>query len=143
VKLHSEVEVEAVDNAMSATHNVDALGGVRHHLKNSASKLSELNNPDYPNSVKESVSAVVALVEHITGKGVLSKGLKKLPNSGMAVHPVLLSGWEKLYNWASDEGGVRHSAKKIPNVDQATARFMLVSCAAFVTLLIDESREHS
>lgn len=141
VRLDSELEVAAVSEAMEDTRGETAFEGSRHHLKQAVSKLSDLENPDYPNSVKESISAVEAMVEHITGEGVLSKGLKKLSAAGIDVHPALLTGWDKLYGWTSDEGGVRHSTKVIPNVDQATARFMLVSCAGFVTFLIDRSRQ--
>lgn len=136
----SEAEVDAIEGAQSDATGSN-LAGVRHHLATSIDLLADRAKPDYPNSVKESVSAVEAMLEVLTGEAVLSKALKKLNGVGVAVHPALLTAWDKTYGWASDEDGVRHSAAAPPSVDQATAKYMLVTSSAFVSWLIESGRK--
>lgn len=141
-RLETPTEVGAVNEALEAVSG-DELAGIRHSLENAIRLMSDRTSPDFANSVKESVSAVEGMVKRVTGDGVLSTGLKKLEKQGIEVHPALLAGWDKLYGWASSEDGVRHSATVPPRVDLATARFMLVTCAAFVTYLVDQSRSRT
>lgn len=51
------------------------------------------------------------------------------------VHPALKEAWVKLYGYTSDEGGLRHAMQEEPDIDFATVKYMVVSCAAFVNLL--------
>jgi len=135
--IDSQEEADAITKALrDATSH--PLNGVRHHLSTSIKKLADREHPDYANSIKESISAVEAIAELITGENILSKAIRKLPSSGIAVHPALLEAWVKMYGWTSDENGVRHSAAAVPTVDQATAKYMLVTCSAFVSWLIEE-----
>lgn len=141
--------ITPIDSAEEANAISEALGmasaapfaGVRHHLANAIDKLADRSAPDYPNSVKESISAVEATLETLTKDGVLSKALRKLKQVGITVHPALLDAWTKMYGWTSDENGVRHSAAAPPTVDQATAKYMLVTCSGFVSWLIEEGRK--
>ena len=142
VPVDSMVEVESLADALDASKS-SPLAGVRHHLTNSIALLSDRAKPDHANSVKESISAVEAICELVTGNGVLSKALPKLKDFGIALHPAQVDAWKKMYGWTSDEGGVRHSAATVPDVDQATAKYMLVTCSAFVSLLIEEARKAS
>lgn len=43
---------------------------------------------------------------------------------------------EKLYGYTSDEDGVRHPILDEVSVDEADARFMIVTCSAFVNFLV-------
>lgn len=140
VPVDSEAAASAITDALLAA-SAQPLAGVRHHLATAIELLADRPKADCPNSVKESISAVEAVCEIVTGEGVLSKALPKLAGAGMRVHPAQVEGWKKLYGWTSDEDGVRHSAKAIPEVDQATAKYMLVICSAFVSLLIEEARK--
>ena len=77
----------------------------------------------------------------ITGdeKASLGKALNILKKSSpIGIHESLLEAWKKLYGYASDAGGIRHAITDSPNVDVdfADAKFMLVSCSAFVNHLI-------
>ena len=103
--------------------------------------LADRQAPDYPNSVKESISAVEAITKKITGEGTLSAGLKKLQSVGLNIHPALKEGWLKIYGWTSDEDGVRHGAIDAATIDQTMAKYILVSCSAFVSYLIDEGKK--
>jgi len=140
VPVDTKVAADAIEQALNDSAGA-SLAGVRHHLGNSLELLANRAKPDYANSVKESISAVEALAELITGEAVLSKALPKIGATGVKVHPAQLEAWKRMYGWASDEDGVRHSAKGVPDVDQATAKYSLVTSSAFVSLLIEEANK--
>lgn len=114
---------------------------VKKHIEKALGFLSNRENPDYKKSIKESISAVEAICKIITGdaNGDLSKTLKKLKDTGIHIHPTLEQAWVKLYAYTCDEGGVRHAEKAFEsNVTFEEAKYMLVSCCAFVNYLIAE-----
>lgn len=135
VRIDSESDVEAIEDALTGT---DDLPGTRHHLERALSLLSDRESPDYPNSVKESISAVESVAKEISGKpkATLSTALDALKKSGVSLHPSLIRGWQALYGYSSDADGIRHSASDRPKVDQAEARYWLVTCSAFVSLML-------
>ena len=142
-----ESEITPVDSAIEASAIEDALNdaneiaGARHSLDRAVALISDRQNPDYPNSVKESISAVESVTRKIAGRSTLGDGVKRLEDGGIAIHPALKEGWSKLYGWSSDEKGVRHGSIDAAIVDQTMAKYMLVSCAAFVSYLIEEGRK--
>ena len=65
--------------------------------------------------------------------------MKKLEDCGTKLHPALKQGFLKIYGYTSDEGGVRHAEGMfVSDVTFEEAKFMLVSCSAFVNFLISE-----
>jgi hypothetical protein len=142
VPLESQTEVDAVNGAVDATHK-RRFAGVRHNLENAIRHLSDRKKPDYANSVKESISAVEGALREITGKTKFADGLAELEQNGVLVPREIRRAWGTLYGWASNEDGVRHAASAPPTVDLATARFMLVTCSAFVTYLVDQGRSRT
>lgn len=134
----SNAEAEAIESALE---DAGSIPGARHSLERAIELLADRQNPDYPNSVKESISAVESITRKITGETTLGAGLKKLQASGLKIHPALKDGWLKLYGWASDEDGVRHGAIDAANIDQTMAKYLLVSCSAFVSYLTEEGRK--
>jgi hypothetical protein len=104
--------------------------GVRLHIQRSLDLLSSRTNPDYRNSIKESISAVESVVSSSLGdeRGTLGQLLKKLDD----IHPALKSGFSSLYGYTSDEGGIRHALLESDSVTYEEAMFFLVSCSAFV-----------
>lgn len=106
---------------------------VKAHLKSALEMLSNKENPDYRNSVKESISAVEAACRLLTGNksATLGDALKKIKN----LHPVMKQAFDKLYGYSSDASGVRHSLIDESNISYADAKFMLVTCSAFVSYL--------
>jgi hypothetical protein len=46
-----------------------------------------------------------------------------------------------MYNYTSGEGGIRHCIMDESNVGLTEAKFMLVSCSAFVHYLIMKARD--
>lgn len=123
-------ELSEIEIAIGSDHEA-----VRYHLRQALEHLADRENPDYANSIKESVTAVESKAVVMTGKGTLGAALDELKKKGPYVHPALLEGWKKIYGWASDEDGLRHGGETAPDIDQDLARYMLVTCSAFVNLL--------
>jgi hypothetical protein len=133
-RLTSEEEIAAIEEAHTLT---DRFAPVATHIRRALALLSDRQNPDYRNSIKEAVSAVESTCRILTGKqkATLGDALKYLEDNGISLHGALKQAFGKLYGYASDEGGVRHSLLKQSTLDYEDAKFMLVSCAAFVNLL--------
>ena len=55
------------------------------------------------------------------------------------IHGALKSGFKCLYGYSSDEDGIRHAILEQPSVGFAEAKYMLVSCSAFVNYLIEKA----
>jgi hypothetical protein len=114
--------------------------GARAHLRNAGSELTVGN---YGPSVRESIQAVesVARVLEPSAK-TLAPALAKLEKS-VRIHHNLQAGFGQLYNFTSDEKGVRHPLLDKPGaqVDETDALYMLGSCAAFVSYLINKARQ--
>ncbi|TFC87456.1 AbiJ-NTD4 domain-containing protein [Cryobacterium sp. TMT4-31] len=140
IRIDFGVESDSVVAALSAS-SLPGLEGVFKHIENSIVLLSERNAPDYPNTVKEAMSGVEAMCEFLTGKNQLGKALKDFSNTGLAISGVQIEAWNKMYGWASNENGVRHGSFRIPNVDHAIAKYLVITGAAFVSLLIEKARE--
>jgi hypothetical protein len=134
-EITSEEEISAIEGAIDDSLSVPP---VRLHLRSALSKLTDRKQPDFRNSIKESISAVEAMCRLITGdpKATLGKALKNLRDSGVQLHPTLESAWSKLYGYSSDEGGIRHALSDEGSITYADAQYMLVSCSAFVSYLI-------
>ncbi|MFB2596600.1 AbiJ-NTD4 domain-containing protein [Herbiconiux sp. P17] len=129
-------EAEEVAEIEAAVSNGAAPSGARAHLKNALGLLSDRQNPNYAKSLSESISAVEATVQSLTGAKVpLGEGLKLLEKKGYHLHPALTGGWLKLYGYTSDSGGIRHASLEPSDVDEKLASYFLVSCSAFVNLL--------
>lgn len=134
----SNAEAEAITGALSDS---DVVAGARHSLDRAVELLADRTTPDYPNSIKESISAVEAIVKKITGEGTLGAGLKKLETAGLTIHPALKGAWSQMYGWTSDDNGIRHAGIEAANADQALAKYMLVTCSAFVSYLVVEGNK--
>lgn len=133
------IEVAEVSKAIESSAR-SGLEGARQHLVSAVSLFAKKPDPDYRNSVKEAISAVESIAK-LLGKDSdgLAGALTALSNkSGM--HGSLRSGFIKLYGYTSDEGGVRHAILDQNNVGADEARYMIVSCSAFVNYLISKSQ---
>lgn len=138
IPIDSTTFQEALEAAMG---DVTEFNGVKHAFDRAISLLSDRTTPDYPNAVKEAIASVEALVRVITKKSVLSAGLKELEKAGLKIHPALNEAWTKMYGWTSDEGGIRHASIDTVNIDQSLAKYMVVTCAAFLSYLVEEGRK--
>ncbi len=132
VDITDKQEVEMLQQAIDDSK----FGGAAAHLKRALELLADRKAPDYRNSIKESISAVESVARTISKspKATLGEALKELEKDGK-VHPALKEGFLKLYGYTSDEQGIRHAMLEEPNITQADARFMLLSCTSFVNYL--------
>lgn len=127
-------ELEAIHKAMGLP---SPLQPVRVHLSSAVALFSDRKAPDYRNSIKESISAVEAMCKILTGdeKATLNTALRQLENAGIPLHSALKQGFDKLYAYTGDVGGIRHALLDESTLDFDDAKFMLVSCSAFVNYL--------
>jgi hypothetical protein len=109
----------------------------------SQEEISEIEeakkSPDYRNSIKESISAVEAICKLITKKKKpdLGQALKILENK-IGLHPALKKSFSNLYGYTSDAKGIRHALLEETELYPEDAKFMLVSCSAFVNYLVSK-----
>ena len=107
--------------------------------------LYDREQPDYENSVKESILAVESICNIIMGtdNAELGKALKKLEDIGIKIHSALREGFIKLYGYTSDKNGIRHCGGIDSKTTFEEAQYMLVSCSAFVNYLIENNTKIS
>lgn len=134
VQITSEHEIATIEEAIQ---NSSSLKPVETHLQTALEFLSNRENPDYRNSIKESISAVESFCKIIADdpKATLGTALSKIEKS-FQLHGALKSSFLALYGYTSDSGGIRHALLQddIP-VSMEDAKFMLVSCSAFINYL--------
>jgi hypothetical protein len=130
VQLMNKQEAEEISKA-----NTNENYGV--HINRAITLFNKRPDPDYENSITESLKAVESFLRDITGddSGILSQLVKKLN-----LHPALQLGIEKIYAWTGDDSGLRHSIKnKRINNYEAEARFSLVFCSSLINYLKEVS----
>jgi hypothetical protein len=138
VPIDSDAEVEAITSALD---QAQPFKGARHHLEQATRILADRKTTDYPNVIKESISAVESVCVAVTGEHTLGDALKRLEGSGAKIHPALKGAWLKMYGWTSDDDGIRHGGIDAPDADQSLAKYMLVTCSAFVSHIIEVGRK--
>lgn len=127
-------EIASIEEA-----NKRSSSNVKEHLQKAMRYLSQKPTADASNSIKESISALEAVCRNLTGEATLGKSLKKLESKGIAIHPCLKEGFEKLYVYTNQpDTGIRHalmdeSGQFIPS--KAEAHLMLVLCSTFINYL--------
>ena len=134
VPITDETALEEIKTAMHSEFEA-----VDTHISKALSLYSDRNKPDYENSIKESISAVESMCSIITGmtekNATLSKTIKKLENHGIHIHGAMAAAFDSLYGYASGECGIRHGGIDFKKAPEEDARYMLVSCSAFVNYL--------
>lgn len=109
---------------------------VNQHLRRALELLSDVKNPDYRNSIKESISAVESLAKIMTSepKATLGEALAVIKRNSN-IHPSIVEAFSKLYGYTSAEGGIRHAMMAVPNLSYSDAKFFLISCTSFIYYL--------
>ena len=66
----------------------------------------------------------------------VGKALKNFKENGVHIHSAMESAFSSLYGYTSDENGIRHGGMDFKEAPSEDAKYMLVSCSAFVNYLI-------
>ena len=128
----SSQELEMLETALAESR----FAGVDTHLQQALDLYAKRDNPDYRNSIKESISAVEQMAKIVSGKpkATLSEALKEVEKKG-SLHKALKDGFIKLYGYTSAAGGIRHAIMDEPKLTAADARYFLLSCTSFINYL--------
>jgi hypothetical protein len=134
VQITSEEEVQEIEEALNDDNQFKS---VNTHLRAALDFLADKKNPDYRNSIKESISAVESLSLKLAGNanGKFSDALTAIDKE-IGLHGSLKKAFMALYGYTSDSGGIRHALSDedvTPTFEDA--KFMLVSCSAFINYL--------
>lgn len=125
-------EIQTIQESVNSKYSE-----VKQHFNKALGFLSDRQSPDYANSIKESISAVERMCSIIVGhKATLNDALKEFEKCQVEIHPALKRAFSQLYGYTSDASGIRHSGE-LGGKDSTfeEAKFMLVSCCAFVNYL--------
>ena len=133
----NQEEIKVIEKAAASQFDP-----VNTHLKKALLLYADRKSPDYENSIKESISAVESLCCIITGltgsKATLGTAIKKLKDSGIHIHASMERAFDALYGYTSDEKGIRHGGIDFTNAPAEDAKYMLISCSAFINYLIEK-----
>jgi hypothetical protein len=137
VPISNPVEVEEINMTLNKIAYFTSLNGANIHLTEALNMISNKTNPDYRNSIKESISAVETVCRVLTGESTLGKALKAFENKGIILDVQIKSGFEKIYAYSNSQEGIRHAIiDNNSSPDFHDAKYMLVSCSAFINFLI-------
>lgn len=136
-EITSPVEIAEIETAINNSFKT-----VSEHLHRSLELMSDRKSPDYRNSIKESISAVESMCQIISDnpKATLADALKKLEKT-IDFHSALKEAFIKIYGYTNDSDGIRHALSDDPNLKYGDAKFMLVSCSAFINYLKIKAEE--
>lgn len=138
-QITSETEIAEIEEALEQENY---LKPVATHLEQALNLLADRKLPDYKNSIKESISAVEAICQLIAGKDkvTLGQALGEIENK-VRIHSALKKAFSNLYGYTSDAEGIRHALLEESNLKFEDAKFILVSCSAFVNYLKSKALE--
>ena len=135
-QITSKEEIFEIEKALNISNPFKTVGV---HIKGALDLLADKKSPDYRNSIKESISAVEAVCKLITKKSKpdLGQALKILENK-IGLHPALKKAFNNLYGYTSNDKGIRHALLEEAELYPEDAKFMLISCSAFVNYLVSK-----
>ena len=130
VPITSEAEKEEIERAIEASEDEE-----KTHLEQALVLYAKRPDPDYRNSIKESISAVEALLRKETSTKTLGDALDELIKKGTSIPDGIIRAFEKLYVYTNDKKeGIRHSLMDIEHggPGEPEAHYMLIVCSAFI-----------
>ena len=133
VDITSPEEIAEIEASLTSD-----ISTAREHISTALTLLTVRKDPDYRNSIKESISAVESVCKQFSKEKALSDALKTLRDK-IGLHPALEKGFNALYGYTSDHSGIRHALLQESTVDAADARFMLVACSAFINFVVSKA----
>lgn len=137
-QLTSKEEISEIETASKTPYEM-----INAHIKNALRLMSDKKSPDYSNSIKESISAIEGTCRLIANKenATLGEALDIIEKEGrIELHGALKRAFDSLYGFTSSAQGIRHArtGEKM-SLSFEDAKFMLVSCSAFVNYLISKA----
>lgn len=137
----SPEQANAIQEAIKTLRDGGMDGAVT-HLREAA---EHIDIRQYADSVKDSILAVESVARKIDPRAnsTLATALNSLEKAGILTHPALKAGFEKLYGYTSDEGGIRHAIVfgDSAEVGQDEALYMFGACASFAAYLVRKNRK--
>lgn len=135
-EITSEEEISEIEEALETP-----LTPVKAHLQEALKLMSDKKSPDHRNSIKESISAVEAICRLITKnkKVTLGQCLREMEGAKVVLHGALKKAFSNLYGYTSSAEGIRHALMDEPKLSFEDAKFMLVSCSAFINYLVSKA----
>ena len=137
VSITNKDEISCIEHAQKTKYDT-----INIHIQKATKLFSRRPAPDYENSIKESISAIEAMCSIITGitgkSATLGNMIKHLKDKGVYIHPAMENAYSSLYGYTNDEGGIRHGSMDFKDAPAEDAKYMLVSCSAFVNYLMEK-----
>lgn len=134
VPVTNKQELESINESLKTPYD-----SVNQHMQKAIEAFSSKTNPDYEGTIKNAISAVESMCSIIVGKNTtLNKALNKLEKNGVKIHPTLKDAFIKLYAYTCDETGIRHGGIDFQNAPQEDAKYMLITCSAFINYLVEK-----
>lgn len=127
LKIDSEEEFVAIKEATEKTL----------HIQKASNLLFDRKNPDYRQSIKESILAVEEVCVDMTGEKNFDKTIEKM-SEPFNLHSQFVQSLKNMYGFASDEKGIRHKGSHESIIDFEEAKFILVLCSGIVNYLIEK-----
>lgn len=126
------IEIAEIEEALSYPFDT-----VNQHMQVALELFSNRESPNYPNSVKEAISAVECICRIILADRNVTLGaaLNRLEDAGVSIHGAFKSGISALYGWTSADAGIRHARVDESEISFYEAKMMIVLCSAFVNFL--------
>ncbi|MDN2705205.1 hypothetical protein O0881_24750 [Janthinobacterium sp. SUN100] len=127
-------EIAAIESAIKPREKFQATA---EHFQTALSHLSNRENPDLRNVIKESITALEATAKVVARKDNVTLGdaLAILEKQGR-VDATLKKGFGAIYGWTNGPSGIRHAMSDSPQqIDREDAKFYLILCSAFSNYL--------
>ena len=129
VDIVSDVEIQSLNKADETKDNVAI------HLQQALKLYSLRPQPDYRNSIKESITAVETLLREMTNESTFGKAYDKVKKQ-MTIHPRLEEMIQKMYDYTNQKDtGIRHAKVEPDDTNLPSAQealLMLVVCSATI-----------
>lgn len=139
VQITSEEEIKTIEEATNSKFK-----STNTHIQTALQLMSDKKNPDFRNSIKESISAVEATCNSLLkdSSKTLGQALNELEKRDIVkFHKAEKAAFASLYGYTSESEGIRHALLEENNLDFEDAKFMLVACSAFCNYLIAKTKD--
>ena len=117
------------------------LDGVKNHYNKARKFFDNRSSPDFENCVKESLCALEAAVEILSGKKAsndFEKSIKQLQGNGKKQIPSPIGeAMIKIHGYRGSGQGVSHAALQGNRVELVDAELILSLVASYITYLVD------